>query len=120
MNLPVDLQFVWSTLSDFFHGPVGAFLVLVGVDNAAGIVLALKNKTFKWNKVLSFVESQFATQTALAVAVTAMLVFVTDGSVAAWAALVAACLKASVSVVADLKVKLWSLAGMPVAASAGN
>lgn len=120
MNLPVDLQFVWSTLSDFFHGPVGAFLALVAVDNVFGVALALKNKTFAWKKALSFVESQFATQVAVAIVVTAMAVFLTDGSLAAWAALVASCVKASASVVADTKVKLFALAGMPVAASAGN
>lgn len=45
---------------------VGTFVVMVALDDLAGVVLALKTKTFDWNKLPSFLESQFGTRQAVA------------------------------------------------------
>lgn len=45
---------------------VGTFVVMVALDDLAGVVLALKTHTFDWNKLPSFLESQFGTRQAAA------------------------------------------------------
>lgn len=45
---------------------LGVFVVAVGLDDLAGILVAVKQKAFDWNKLPSFLESEFGTRQAAA------------------------------------------------------
>ncbi|SRR5712692_9804687 len=109
-QLPSVFGPLWDSLAGVFVGPVGAWLALLGVDIFLGTVDALKTGTWKKEKALNFVEKQLASLGAIAIAVTALSVFVTDGSPAAWAFLLAATVFASKGLVKDIKDKLFKVA----------
>lgn len=46
---------------------LGGFIVACGVDIVAGVVLAVRKKTFDWNKLPSWLGAQFATREFLGV-----------------------------------------------------
>jgi hypothetical protein len=96
---------------------VGAFVVAVVIDDVLGVLVAIKAKTFDANKLPAFLESQFGTKQAAALA-GAILVAVISGQYAnlqdAALALVAAGGGAlTLSVLADIYGKIKALAGLP-------
>lgn len=61
--------------------PLIVFLVFVAIDDIAGIVLAVKTKTFDGNKLPSFLASQLGTKEFIVVAVAAFTTYQTGGDV---------------------------------------
>ena len=49
-------------------GTLGLFVIAVVLDDVAGVVLAIKTHVFDWNKLPKFLESQFGTAQAAALA----------------------------------------------------
>lgn len=105
---PSNLPAVISALAG---SAVGAFVIAVAIDNALGIVAALKSKTFNFNKLPSFLESSFGTKQALAVGGLVVAAAVSGGDVkqAALAALTAGGGALTLSVLADAYSKTKAL-----------
>lgn len=116
---------------------VGTFVVLVGVDDVLGVVLALKTHTFDLHKLGSFLESQFGTRRAIALAGTVATAAISAAGAAlihggltqsalqgiADAALAAATAGAAaqlLAVVSDLAAKLQAIVGGAPAPAPGS
>jgi len=131
----LSLSSILSPLAVIAGSAVGTFVIAVGLDDLAGILVALKQKKFDWNKLPSFLESQFGTRQAAALfglviaavttAVGSVLIHggLTASSLqaladAAFAAASAGAAAMLLSVLADLFAKISQLTGSPVPAPA--
>jgi|SRR5579859_2086518 len=129
----LSLSAILAPLAVIAGSAIGTFVIAVGLDDLAGILLALKQKKFDAHKLPSFLESQFGTHQAIALfglVVTAVTTAV--GSVlihggltmaslqaladAAFAAASAGAAAMLLSVLADLFSKISQLTGSPVPA----
>jgi hypothetical protein len=90
---------------------VGAFVLAVILDDALGVIGAIKTKTFDVNKLPSFLESQFGTRQALALGGLIVAAAVSGGDVrsATLAALTAGGSALTLSVLADAYAKVKAL-----------
>lgn len=96
---------------------VGSFVLAVIVDDALGVILALRTQSFSWAKLPSFLESQFGTQKALALLGLIAAAYFSGGDVrsAALAALAAGGGALTLSVAADILSKIKALVSPPAA-----
>ena len=90
---------------------VGAFVLAVFIDDALGVIGAVKTRTFTLAKLPSFLESQFGTQRALALLGLIVAAYVAGGDAksAALAALTAGGGALTLSVLADAYGKIKAL-----------
>ncbi len=134
---PPSVGSILAPLAVFAGSAVGTFVIAVILDDIAGVLVALKQKTFDPNKLPSFLESQFGTRqavalfglvvTAVTTAVGSVLVHggltqtglqvIADAALAAASAGAAAML---LSVLSDLFDKVRQLTGAPVAKAAAK
>jgi len=59
---------ILAPLAVFAGSAIGTFVIAVGLDDLAGVLLALKEHKFDVHKLGSFLESQFGTRRAVALA----------------------------------------------------
>lgn len=95
---------------------VGSFVLAVILDDALGVLAALRAGNFAWAKLPSFLESQFGTKQALALLGLIVAAYVAGGDVrsAALAALTAGGGALTLSVLRDVYAKILAIA-MPSA-----
>lgn len=107
----MHLDAIPPLLSALAGSAVGAFVLAVIVDDALGVVLAIKSKTFDVHALPSFLESQFGTKTALALLGLIAASYFAGGDVkqAALAALAAGGGALTASVAADILAKIKAL-----------
>ena len=111
-----------SVLASLTGSAIGAFVVAVAIDVVLGVAVAVKSKSFDAHKLPSFLESQFGTKAALALAglvVTAYLAsagHVPDVRSAVLAAATAGAAGMVASVGADIVQKLRALVSSAKAA----
>ena len=107
----MDLGNLPAVISSLAGSAVGAFVVAVALDNALGILNAIKAKSFDVHKLASFLSSQFGTKQALALGGLVVAAYVSGGDVhqAALAALTAGGGALTLSVLADAYGKIKAL-----------
>lgn len=104
-----------ALISGLAGSAVGAFVAAVLVDDIFGVVLAIKTRTFKPAELASFLESQFGTRRALALAgavATAAVAAYTgrqDIKSAVLAAATAGATALTVGVIADIRTKALAI-----------
>ena len=100
-----------SVIISLAGSAVGAFVLAVVLDDALGVLLAIKNKTFDTHQLPSFLESQFGTKQALALGGLLVAAAVSGGDVkaAALAAVTAGGSALTLSVLADAYSKIKAL-----------
>lgn len=103
-----------ALLASLVGSAVGTFVVAVLVDDALGIVLAIKHKAFDAKALPSFLSSQFGTKSALALAGLIVTAALAGGDVrtAVSAAATAGAVAMTAAVVADLKDKIRQIVGL--------
>lgn len=104
---------IGSVLQAIGLSPLVAFVVAVVIDDAFGIALAVKSKTFDLKKLPSFLESQFGTKEFLVVATAAVAAYLSGGDVkaAATAVVVAGGAALLLSVLKDIYAKALAFVG---------
>jgi hypothetical protein len=117
----MHLDHVPAILASLAGSAVGAFVLAVVIDDALGVIGAIKSKTFDVHKLASFLESQFGTQRALALLGLIAAAYFAGGDArqAALAALAAGGGAMTASVAADIIAKIKALvSGSPAPAAA--
>ena len=109
-----------SLLISLAGSAVGAFVLAVILDDALGVIGAIKTKTFSTKELPSFLESQFGTRQALALGGLIVAAAVSGGDVrsAVLAALTAGGGALTLSVLADAYAKIKALVAPAPAAPA--
>lgn len=99
---------------------VGSFVLAVIIDDALGVLAALRAGNFAWAKLPSFLESQFGTKQALALLGLIVAAYVAGGDVrsAALAALTAGGGALTLSVLRDVYAKILAIVVVPAAPAA--
>jgi len=107
----VHLDHIPQILASLAGSAVGAFVVAVVVDDALGVILALRQRAFDWHKLPSFLESQFGTKQAFVLLGLIAATYFAGGDVkqAALAALAAGGGAMTAAVAADVVSKIKRL-----------
>lgn len=107
----MHLDAIPGIMSSLAGSAIGLFVLFVLIDDALGVIGALRAKTFSWDKLPSFLESQFGTKQALAVLGLVVAAAVTGGDAhqALLAAITAGGGAMALSLVNDIAAKLKAL-----------
>lgn len=113
----MDPSHIPAAISGLAGSAVAAFVAAVVLDDVLGVIDAASKRKFDWRKLPSFVESQFGTKKAMALASALVVVAVSHGDVrsAAEAAVTAGGSAMTLAVLRDCWDKIQSIAGINVA-----
>jgi hypothetical protein len=119
----VHLDHLATLLSSLAADAVVAFVIAVIADDFIGVFVAIRKGVFSWNKLPSFLESQFGTRQAAALAGTVVMAYLTgqvhdlaQAHAAALAVVTAGGGALTLSVLKDAISKLQSLISAPTPA----